>query len=326
MPSSFRNMTACAPLALLLTSAIIAPAYAQQQAVIPDIAQALLDAAYASDDPSEIAAVVKAVNAVFPDYEAAIIAQSDARIATLAPEEAEEETAVAETKKVTKDAADEGGYFALKPWDGKIQAGASLASGNSDNVSVGFALDAARTAGAWVHNVTAYVDYAESNNITNQDRWGAAYQLDYKFNERTYAYGRFSYDQDSFSGFDYRIFGGAGLGHFLYKSEPFSWKLEGGPGYRYSPLAMSDAIEEQFALYASTELDWLIREGVKFEQDFNTTWTSPTTTFQSITALTAAVTDSISTGLSFEYRYETDPPLGRENSDTIARATLVYGF
>jgi len=304
-------------LSLILLISAAQPAGAQQPVEIPDIAQALLDAAYKTGDPDEVAAVARAVREVFPDYEPAITAQSDERIAALTPpEEVEPE----------EPAKPEGGYFAIRPWEGKIQAGASYASGNSDNLAIGIKLDAARTAGDFVHNFKAFLDYSESNDITNQDRWGASYKLDYKFNPITYAYGRISYENDSFSGYDYRLFVGAGLGHFLYDRERFVWKVEAGPGYRYSPVALSDEIEKQFAAYASSEINWIIREGVTFDQDFNLTWTSPSTTYQSITGLTTVLTESISMGIEFEYRYETNPPMGRFKSDEIARATLVYGF
>ncbi len=306
--------------AAALGGALPAAAETLQQATdIPDIPQALLNAAYETEDPEEIAAVAKAVKAVFPDYAAAIERQSAAQIAMFSP--------TPETKEETEPQDEAiGGVFAVKPWDGKIQAGASFASGNSDNVAAGLSIDAARTAGPWVHNVKAYVDIAEADGVTSQERWGASYKLDYAFSERTYVYGRFSYDQDEFSGFDYRLFAGAGLGHFFFKSEPFKLKLEGGPGYRYSPIELSDAIEEEVALFAASEADWVVREGVIFEQDVNVTWTSPTTTLQSISALRTELTDAISTAISFEYRYETNPPAGRQNTDTIARASLVYGF
>jgi len=310
------RLTAFAALSLWLTPA----ALAQDAAPIPDIAQALLNAAYESSNAAEVAAVSKAVKAVFPDYEYAIDAQSTAKIAEYAPAE---EAAANEPEAVN---APPGGVFALSPWEGKIQAGASFTSGNSDNAAIGVAIDAARTAGDFVHNFTAYFDLAESNSVTSQKRWGGAYQLDYKFSERTYTFGRFSYDEDAFSGFDYRLFAGAGLGRFLYLSEPFTWKIEGGPGFRYSPIDLTREVEQAFALYGASETDWVIRNGVTFEQDFLVTWTAPTTTFQSITALTTSLTDSISTGISFEYRYETDPPAGRVRADTIARASVIYGF
>ncbi|GJL90761.1 DUF481 domain-containing protein [Hyphococcus sp.] len=302
----------------LLACASIYPA-AAAESEIPDIAAEMLKVAYESGDPAEINAVAKAVKAVFPDYESAINEQVDEQLAALAPPATDASPEVA-------GAAPARGMLAIKPWDGKISASGVLSSGNSENVAIGVALDAARTAGDFKHNIKAFFDLGESNDVTSQKRWGAAYKLDYNFNDRSYAYGRFSYEEDEFSGFDYRLFAGAGLGHYFAKSEAFSFKVEGGPGYRYSPVDDTREIEKEFAAYAASELDWLIREGIKFEQDFAMTWTSPTTTFQSVTSLTTQLWGDISTGLSFEYRYETDPPLGRENADTVAKASLIYGF
>ncbi len=309
------------PAAIIALSAA-APATAEETAPIPDLARALLEAAADSGDVNEVEAVARATKAVFPDYTAGIDAATAAYVAALTPPEAPEEpqTPDAPAPKTA------GGYFAIKPWDGKIQAGASYASGNSDNASFGLKLDAARIAGPWTHNFKAFADIAETNGDANQRRWGLAYKLDYNFGDRTYSYGRISYENDDFSGFDYRLFAGAGLGHYFHQSEAFTLKAEGGPGYRYSPIAMSDEVEKQFAAYGSVEIDWAIRDGVAFEQDFNVTWTEPTTSYQSITAVTTQLTDSISMGLSFEYRYETNPPAGRVNADEVARATLVYGF
>ena len=319
--------------AAFAAAAAFSAAAAAQDAAIPDIAQALLDAAYGTGDASEIAAVKKAVAQVFPDYADAIHADADQQIAALAPADAADDTAAGETESAAPQPDDAGtGLFAIRPWKGKIQAGASLASGNSDNLSIGLLLDAARDAGDFTHNVTGFFDFAESDSAgggqrtLTQKRWGAAYQLDYNFSPRSYAYGRFSYEEDEFSGFDYRLFAGTGLGHFFYKTEPFTWKIEGGPGFRYSPIDDTREIDQEFAFYGATEIDWVIRDGVIFEQDVNSTWTSSTTTVQSVTALTTSLMDGLATTLAFEFRYETDPPLGRENADKIARASLVYGF
>ncbi len=312
------SKTTISALAAAAAYGLSGAAAAQAPGEIPDIAAALLQSAYESDDPDEIAAVAKAVKDVFPDYQEAIAADVEAKLAALEPQEPAAAPAA--------QAAPAGGLLAVKPWDGKISASGVMSSGNSENAAVGVSVDAARTDGDFRHNIKGYFDLGESDNITSQKRWGLAYKLDYNFGARTYVYGRFSYEEDQFSGFDYRLFGGAGLGHYFAKAETFSFKVEGGPGYRYSPVDETREVEQNVAVYASSELDWVIREGITFEQDFATTWTSPTTSFQSVTSLTTQLWGDISTGLSFEYRYETDPPLGRENTDTLAKASLIYGF
>ncbi len=297
-------------------------AMAQEAAPIPDIAQAMLDVAYESGDPAEIAAVTKAVKAVFADYEIAIEEQSAARVAELTPNKDEDE----ETSDEVAEQFDSLGVFAVSPWDGKIQASAVFSSGNSENSAVGVAINATREAGDFTHNIKAFFDLGKSGGVTNQKRWGGSYKLDYNFTERSYAYGRLAYEEDEFSGFDYRLFAGAGLGHYIADSDPFKWKVEGGPGFRYSPIDDTREIKKEFAAYGATELDWVIRPGVTFEQDVNVTWTELTTTLQSVSSLTTEVVEGLSTGVAFEYRYETDPPAGRVKTDTIARASVIYGF
>ncbi|MEM8770758.1 MAG: DUF481 domain-containing protein [Pseudomonadota bacterium] len=295
-------------------------ASAQDVSSPPDIARALLDAAYATGDPDEIRAVARAVKTVFPDYEQTIDAEANAKIAEFTPPEPPADEAAPDASPPG------GGVFAIRPWKGKISAGASLASGNSDNSALGVSIDAERQSGDFVHNVDAYFDTAESNGSTNQKRWGGAYKLDYLFSERTFGYGRVAYEEDEFSGFSYRIFSGLGIGHYLYKDEPFSWKIEGGPGFRYSLIDESTETEQEFAAFGSSEVDWVIREGVVFEQDVNVTWTSPTTTIRSISSLKTDITDAIAIAISYEYRFETDPPPQAVRTDQIARASLVYGF
>ncbi len=298
------------------------PVFGQDAAPIPDLAQALLNAAYETGSPEEISAVANAVKAVFPAYEIAISAQTNQQIASLTA--APVENLAVQPEAGSRNANN--GIFAISPWDGKIELSALLSSGNSENTAVGVLVDAARTDGDFVHNFDAFFNLGSSDNVLNQKRWGAAYKLDYNFNDRTYAYGRFSYEEDAFSGFDYRLFTGVGLGHHLYQSEPFTWKVEGGPGFRYSPIDDTREVDQQFAAYAASETDWRIREGVLFEQNFAVTYTSITTSLSSVTSLSTQLWGSISTGVSFEYRHETNPPVGRLNTDTIAKAAVSYGF
>ena len=319
-----RPITTSAISIAALQLVLFGPVAAQAVTDIPDIARALLDAAYATEDETEINAVAKAVSAVFPDYEAQINESAAFKISELTPPP-EESTGSAEAE-AEEEFVPVGGFFSIGAWEGKAQVGASFASGNSDNLAVGFGLDASRTVGKFVHNVSAFYDIAESDDVRTQNRFGGAYQLDYTFSDDLYAYGRVSYEDDEFSGFDYRFFAGGGIGYFLAQSERLTSKLEGGPGYRISPLDDTRETLRDFALYGASETDWVIREGILLEQDFFVTWTSPTTTFQSVTALTTALTDSISTSIAFDWRYETNPPLGNVNSDTTARASLVYGF
>lgn len=331
------------------------PAAAQKAAVsgpedrgpasaLPDIVRGLIDAAYRTEDAAQVAAVANAAKEVFPDYADAIDAYADEKRAALSPlifdeRESDEVIVVAEPAEPKVPPAAEARaeqvdlppgkapkFLGLGAWKGKATASGLIASGNSSNAAAGLLFEAHREAGPLTHNIGAYFDYGKSKGVKNQQRWGASYKLDVSLGDRTYGYGRVSYDEDEFSGFDYKLFAGLGIGHFLHDTERFKLKLEGGPGYQYAPIDDTTAIDEQFAFYGSGQSDWIIRDGLKLEQNFDAVWTSPTSTLMSNTALTTALTDTLSAGLSFLYRYETRPPAGRVSEDRTFRANLTYGF
>lgn len=315
---------------------------AGEAAAAPDLARAMIDAAARTHEPAQVAAVANAARAVFPDSATEIDAYAGERIAAIKEQlrlaeelivkgEPREEEAAPPPIEQTADAVElkpgrAPEFLKLGAWDGKIAASGLLSSGNSNNKAFGVALEARREHAAFKHTIRGYADYGTSNNVKSQQRWGAGYQLDYQLGERSYAFGRLQYDEDEFSGFDYKLFAGLGFGHFLFKETAFSWKMEGGPGYQYAPIDDTRAIDQHAAFYGASEIDWIIREGLKFEQDINATWTEPTTTVISTSALTSALTDTLSAGLSFRYRYESSPPLGRLKEDRTFRATLNYGF
>lgn len=302
-----------------MLSLIAALAMTVEPALVPDIPRGMLEAAAKTGEIAQVEAVAAAAAEVFPDS-SDIIAQYAGDLISGLPQPDPEPEAAEEPSQPTE------GFFAFGEWTGAVTAAAVTSSGNSENLAVGGAFNAEKVAGKLTHGFNGYIDFGRSAGVQNQKRWGASYQLDYALDDRTYAYSRLAFDEDEFSGFDYRLFAGLGLGHFLYKSEPFTWKIEGGPGFQYSPIDDTRDVQEELAVYASSETDWIIREGLKFEQNFAVTWTDPTTTFLSVTSLTTALTKTLATGVSFEYRYETSPPLGRQNTDTVLRANLSYGF
>ncbi|MEM9705753.1 MAG: DUF481 domain-containing protein [Pseudomonadota bacterium] len=298
-----------------------------------DISHAMLQAAAETGDASQVDAVENALFRIYPARKSEITkiaARWRAAVmitnGTAEPGAAGLRQATDQTGAERAPGAQQAPAQAAAPWKGKIVASFANASGNAENTTVGFALNAERKAGALTHSVTGFFDIASANGAQTQQRWGAGYQLDYDIGERSYGFARANYEEDAFSGFDYRLFGGVGAGYFIRNSDQLTWKVEGGPGYRYSPVDDTREVQSEVAFYAANETDWTIREGVVFEQDVFITWTNPTTTIQSVTGLTAALTNAISAGVSYDVRYETNPPAGRVNTDTVLRGNLSYGF
>lgn len=308
----------------------------------PDIARSMLEAAARTEDAAQVAAVAYAASEVFPENAREINAYGDYLRAIISPLSglsvdvvlavAEEKDELAppapeiRTAEQELEAAPAPKFLDLGDWTGKATASGLVASGNSRNAAGGLLVEANLPDGPFTHNLRGYFDYGRANGEKTQQRWGSSYKLDYAVSDDAFAYARISYDEDEFSGFDYRLFAGAGYGRWLIRNETIALKLEGGPGYQYAPIDDTREVDNHFALYLANEFDWVIRKGLKFEQDFNATWTEPTTTLVSNSTLTAAFTDTLSTGFSYIYRYETDPPMGRLKTDRTFRANLTYGF
>ena len=219
-------------------------------------------------------------------------------------------------------------------WDGAIEFSAANATGNTENTNLGLAAKGKRKTGRYTHNLAAAINYAETDDAETQNNWIVSYQLDMQIRDRTYGYGRISYEQDEFSGFENRLFLGAGVGHHIFQSEQKNWKIEGGPGYRLSnveqptppiPAGFEDE-QSEFAFYAASDFDITIREGVLFEHDLSTTWTDTNTTVTTVFGLSTKLTENMSSKIAYQIDFETDPPLGREDTDTLLKASLLFGF
>ncbi len=41
-----------------------------------------------------------------------------------------------------------------------------------ENTAIGLGLDASRQSGKFIHNIDAYIDFARTNSVQTQQRWG----------------------------------------------------------------------------------------------------------------------------------------------------------
>ena len=84
--------------------------------------------------------------------------------------------------------------------------------------------------------------------------------------------------------------------------------------------------EESFGATAQSAFAHAFNENVNFTNDTSVVYADTSTQIGNITALTASLTNALSARISFEVRHDTDPVDGFEDTDTISRVSLVYGF
>lgn len=218
-------------------------------------------------------------------------------------------------------------------WTGEGSFGAGFTTGNTETTDASLGLKLAREVGGWRPSVEAFADYGDTDGAETRNRVFLAGQLDRDFSERTYAFGRLSHERDEFSGFESRSFVGGGLGYRLLIGEQTSWAIEGGPGLKIdevrtvtAPVLAPGDTEQSFSVIGASKFAHAFNDNVKLTNDTNMLYAETSTQIGNSLAITAGLTGALSARFSFDVRYDTEPPFGFEQTDTITRVSLVYAF
>ncbi|WP_181160171.1 DUF481 domain-containing protein [Sandaracinobacter neustonicus] len=289
------------PIAVLLAAT---PALAAE---LPQPVRDLVEAAAQTGDKAKIDVVVALAKQTNKGAEAEI----DKIVADItAARAAERESKLAEA-----------GYF--DNWKGRGQLGASHSTGNSEISSVTFGLNLQREGLAWRHRLDAVVDVTNNRKGNDQERILTGYQLDYKFSDRVYSWGRFEYERNREAGIKRRFAESAGLGWRAIQQGPLKWDLEAGPALRQT--LFKTYTENSFAGRGASRLALRLSDATQFTND-TAIFVDDAATINNTAALTSKMFGALGTRISYNLGWEEDPPAGLKRLDTTTRVTLVYDF
>lgn len=294
---------ACA--ALCVATLIAHPAAAS----LPDPVRAMIDAAFEDGETDTIDTVITLAKRTNPDD----VAEIDAIRA-----EYDAARAQARVERLVNQ-----GFF--EGWSGEGELGFSQSTGNSDNISLAAGLSLTREGLRWRHAFRARADFQRSNGTTTRERFLVAIEPQYKINEQLFAYGLGQYERDRFQGYSARYTASGGLGYRVIDNDGMTLDLRAGPAWRQTELT-AGGTDSALAGLASLDLQWDITDSLALHQTASALVESGTSTFTSETALETQLVGALSARLGYRVEYETNPPAGRESTDTQTRATLVYGF
>ncbi|QDX24846.1 DUF481 domain-containing protein [Sphingomonas suaedae] len=271
--------------------------------------KAMLEAAMKAGDEAGVNAIVKYAKAA--DKERA----------------AQFEKAAANWKRERREAAErrirEAKFLELVK--GRAEVGGYVTTGNTETVGLTGVLDVKREALRWRHKLRLQADYQESLGQTVRERYLAAYEPNFKIDDRAYVYGAAQYESDRFLGYYDRVSVSAGAGYTAIKSSAVKLDLELGPAFRHTAFT-DDTIERNVAARGKLDLDWKLSKGVTFSQDASAYLQDANSTVQGKTALRVKLFGPFSTQMSYAVNYESMPPVGRKTTDTTTRASLLVDF
>jgi len=211
------------------------------------------------------------------------------------------------------------------PWRGSAEAGASLTTGNSDAASTNARLKLGYEKNRWDNRFRLDFFYAREDGEDTANRILGEFQSDYSLTERDYLFGVIRGISDEFSGYKYQTSLAGGYGRKLWVSDQGSLKVEAGPGVRNSK-DNDDNTETDFIGRFAGELEYQISANAQFEQDVTVITGSDNTEVESITGISASLTDTLAMKLSYTVQHNTSVPTGTKKTDTFTSINLVYNF
>ena len=310
----------------LIFSTLLGCAATAVQAELPDGARAMIDAAIASGDEKKVATVIGLARSTWPEERSMIDAINDQWKITLAARRAAE----AEAEQT---ALINAGMF--ERWSGEGELGAFQSSGNTESVGVVAALRLDREGIDWTHSIRLRADYQRQNGSTSREQFAASYEPRWQFDENIFAYGLAQYERDRIQGFSSRYSVSGGLGYGVVDNPELKLSLKAGPAYRVTDF-IDGSSADRFAGLVGLDFDWQMLDRLKLTQDVEALaetgaeatliFDGANTTINLVTGLDFDVSNRLRSRLSYKVEYDSNPPAGSEGTDTLTRATLIYGF
>jgi putative salt-induced outer membrane protein len=283
---------------------------------LPEGVRVMIEAAIDGGDPQKVATVIELARQTHPEGAAEIDALETAF-------RTGQEAAAQQQAAQEREALEDAGLF--ERWSGKGQVGAFRSTGNSENIGLTAALRIERQGADWTHLLRGNADYQETRGITTRERFLAAYEPRLQLGDDMFVYGLTQFERDRISGFSARYIVSGGLGWSPIEGDGISLAVRAGPAYRYTDF-IAEPDRERLAGLAAVDFDWQMADRITVTQDASVVVATNNTTLSLLTGMEFGVTDRLSTRVSYQVDYESDPPVGKLDTDTITRFTLVYGF
>jgi putative salt-induced outer membrane protein len=229
---------------------------------------------------------------------------------------------------------------AVSPWSGETSIGGSFRSAVQSSLTASAELKVEHEVEPWKNSAVLKFDYGQTNDVANDQRFLAEGRSQRELDERHYGYGFTSYEDDRFSGFDYQITEGVGLGYQLFDTEAFDLSFEGGPSLRQSETTATGEVNNEVLLRLGAILEWNISDSAVFSNRTELFFSRSTVEVTSssdagieegaestnVSALDLQIVANLAARFSYEFHYRSDPPPNGPESETTAKMSLVHRY
>jgi len=218
------------------------------------------------------------------------------------------------------------GFIGTDGWTGSAKIGGDKKTGNTDETNLSTALAMKREGDLWTQHVAFSSQFSETDGDTTDEVYNAGYKADRAISERSYLYGGMAYENDKFSGFDYRLTNSVGYGYKILKKPHHTWSVEAGPGIRVNKINESNSTQSEFVGRGASYYALDLYDGVKLTNNSIILVGEDNTTLDNTIALKIRIIGQLGAEFSYNVTHDTDPPADDEKTNTHFIGALVYDF
>ncbi len=210
-------------------------------------------------------------------------------------------------------------------WSGEAELGIVSSEGNTETQTISAKGKAANERGKWKHEVGLEALNTEDANVTTGERYTLTGKSKYKISPKAYGFGVINYEDDRFSGYDWRASEFIGYGRSVITEENLNLDLEIGVGGRQSKTDAGVSEDEGAARLAGS-LAWKISSTSKFTEELTSEIGEDVTISKSVTGLKSQINGSLAMKITYSVKHVSEVPVNIEKVDRETAVTLVYSF
>jgi putative salt-induced outer membrane protein len=211
-------------------------------------------------------------------------------------------------------------------WKGDVELGLVVTDGNTQTQNINAKATAVNERARWKHELHGEALNTSNDGVGTAERYLVTGQSNLKLTEFNYLFGQVSYENDLYSGFDYRVSETVGYGRNLIHSPVVTLDTEVGAGARHSRVTATGDHQDEALGRVAAKLAWKVSGTTDFGQDVTADVGEKATITRSVTSLKSQVAGNLATKLTFTVRNTTDTPPGVKDTDFETVVTLVYSF
>lgn len=218
------------------------------------------------------------------------------------------------------------GYQSYGPgWTGSISASGAISTGNTETTDFLLGGRVRNSMGPWNQTLGLAFEYGEADDVEYEKRVFSIYDVNRDLTDQLYVFGLARGEYDEYAAFRRSAFAGVGPGFRVFNTPDLAWRVQAGPGVRYTESGNGDE-ETEFGAIASSRFFYRLSDGLFATNDTDVLYSDVSTLISNDLGLNLRLTDLISTRLGYLVNYETDPAPGFDDTDTNLNLAVVFSF